>query len=247
MFKRVAMLAAVLALASPAVMADGIQFGYAGGAIGVVGTSTGIALTTTTNPIFEFVARIPNPPGPAYGGGVNMGTVNFTTGDYSGSAGLSNFFATGGSFTITGNSAFSAITGGAVANGATLFSGAFGDLTALTTLPSTLVVPAGTPAGTGAVWTSIACPPGQPAGASCSRLIAAINGTLDPALVAWLGLGNTNFASGWVAQMDFTVVGGTYTITFGDAALYVPEPGTLLLFGTGLAGIAGVLRRKIAA
>ncbi len=37
---------------------------------------------------------------------------------------------------------------------------------------------------------------------------------------------------------------GTTTISSGDTNIVVPEPGTLTLLGTGLLGLAGVLRRK---
>jgi hypothetical protein len=81
-------------------------------------------------------------------------------------------------------------------------------------------------------------------------LYGTISGTLNSNLVAWLGLGTTTGGNGWIAQIDLQFnnnPGLILSIHRGDAQLVVPEPGTLALFGTGLIGLAGLLRRKLAA
>jgi len=264
MLKRVAMALLVLALVPAAAMADGVTFGFAGGAMGVsYANPSSPSLTTSSsvggiNPTLSFVAHIPA--GASYGGlGSNFGTVSFTTAGYTSSTTYTtgagtfgiNYFGVGGNFSIVANTTFSNLTPATgashVAAGAVLFNGAFSDITTsqfLTGIPS---YPGVTPGGTGAVWFQLpTCPAHLQPSTNCSRLIASLTGTLDPGLVSFLGLSGSG-ASGWVAQVDIAGNGQIYNITFGDASLYVPEPGTLALFGTGLVGIAGIVRRKFAA
>ena len=75
--------------------------------------------------------------------------------------------------------------------------------------------------------------------------------------ITWTKLGNKNFVlagtiSGtWIngvhiegATSQLVFKGSTMDLSSGDTSLSVPEHGTLGLLGTGLVGIAGLLRRR---
>jgi hypothetical protein len=50
---------------------------------------------------------------------------------------------------------------------------------------------------------------------------------------------------GTIPSEAFTVLGGTTTQTSTTGTGTVPEPSSILLFGSGILGLAGVLRRKL--
>jgi len=72
------------------------------------------------------------------------------------------------------------------------------------------------------------------------------NGTLTrtSATMTTLTASLTDFPKFGVVRMTFTSNGGNGMIA-GSAQVTTPEPTTLLSFGTGLIGLAGVMRRKL--
>jgi PEP-CTERM motif len=197
-------LLAIFALCLPMVaLADsGVDFTNAGGTL--TGSNSGFSLTGST------LIAVNGLNGGGLITGSNLGSIAFTTGALTGgSLQMGGTFASGGTFTITGNG-----TNG-IPNG-TIFSGTFNG-------PVT--------------WTLVTLANGTH------------NYTLSGSLSGTLGTLSTN---GVTVQLTINTgkgfFNGSTTISSGDtniANVVVPEPGTLSLLGTGLLGVAGVLRKKI--
>jgi len=84
-------------------------------------------------------------------------------------------------------------------------------------------------------------------------LVTLANGTHNYTLTgsisgSWMGGGSV---SGATVQLTINTgkgfFNGSTTISSGDTNIVVPEPGTLTFLGTGLVGLAGVVRRKFKA
>lgn len=79
------------------------------------------------------------------------------------------------------------------------------------------------------------------------ELVTLANGTHNYILEGALANGNGSFAA--TTQITINTgkgfFNGSTSLSSGDTNLTVPEPGTLSLFGTGLIGLAGAIRRKL--
>lgn len=222
MVRRLVIIVLALALTPAVALADSVDFGFTGGTLNLSGgglTSGGSPSTLTT------VDKNPTPPTPDFAG--ILGSFALTTGAASGSLALttigsSTTLAGGGSILVTANGSW-----GSIASGTTIFSGAFsGPVTwTLTTI-----------VGSNYFY----------------NLTGNVTGNLDQALINLLfpGCSTCNFSSGSLFTLNISSTGafsGAANIQSGNMAVVVPEPGTLALFGSGLIGIAGLIRRKMAA
>jgi hypothetical protein len=152
---------------------------------------------------------------------VFTGTFQFTTGAFISGAGTS-----GSPYQFGGNSSSTAISfvtnaaNGTIAAGTTLFSG---------TISGASVTNNG---GTSA---------------TLNFVLVSVNSTLlSSTFLNASASGNSYSGTAGTTMFGSAVSGGSGTLGSTDVTVTnVPEPGTLLLFGSGLVGLAGVLRRKI--
>jgi hypothetical protein len=141
-------------------------------------------------------------------------------------------FGQGGSLIITSGGTFGTATGGAIPNGTAMFTGFFSG-------PTTMAFSHFSPSGT----------------VSWFLLSGPVAGNLDPLVLSHFGLGSNQGAAGFFLTFlagfsnltPFNPFGTdpNGTVESGATSVVVPEPGTLALFGTGLIGIAGFIRRRI--
>jgi len=149
----------------------------------------------------------------------NLGSVTFTTGALSsGSVQFGGTFAAGGTFTITSNGLNGAPPAG------TVFTGSFSSPVSWTLNPNSA-----TP--------GVAMPPNE------YLLSGNVTGTWSNGTT---GSGNITLTL-FAGKNPFSGSASVSSADTGFAGSAVPEPGTLGLLGTGLIGLAGVLRRKLKA
>lgn len=225
MLKRVVLIALAAALFFPlAVFADGVHFSSQLGVLTDAEVSPGQwVVTTGLNPSQLYVVGLlsGNPP-QVYSILPYLGTISLTSGIWNSAGGdyWNSVFFPGGSLVVTGNSTFTSKTGIAAGD---LFTGSF--------------------VGTQTLhWDSL----------TAATFSGAILGEMNPALLAYLSLPDPEAWAGGLSCNLFVTLdmtpGGIANITSIDMHLQpIPEPGTLALFGTGLIGLAGVLRRRLKA
>lgn len=185
---------------------------------------------TTAPKLSTLIGASSVPAGPSFTGS-NLGTVGFTTGSLTGttlSGGniVAATFAPGGDINVVaGSGAFPGITGGT-----SLFSGVFSSVQNFTWNCTNPVL--------------LTCAPTPKNGGTWTLSGAVTTNTLNSTLLALLGLPNLSSGHFTSLQIDvsFKLQGGV--VKSGTITL-VPEPGTLALFGTGLMGLAGLVRRRL--
>jgi hypothetical protein len=200
--RRIVLLALLMLALPMAAFADSsLIFHNLGGSLSV--SSSGVTLTKSKLTEIDGLGG----GGSILGSGSHptLGSLSFSTGGelsstFNSTTGVTTtIFASGGTFTVTGNGANGVPKG-------VIFQGTFsGDVT-VTSSPRTKDAP------------------------RSFMLTGAVTGTYNGVTI-----------SGQVVQLR---VGGGKVSGTTSVASAVPEPGTLGLFGTGLVGMAGLLRRK---
>jgi hypothetical protein len=231
--KQILMLLLAAALAPAAALADSVSFGYSGG---VVHTQA-LGNTRITNDPFvagllpepqaewSTLTSISSSTGVVLNGA--LGDVIFYTGPFMGqdpSDPYTTLLYPGGEIKIIASAEFEALTG--IPAGTILFQGQFSDVTR---------------------WTQLDCFDENCTGPIHFLLSGLVTGQIHPALLAYLGLDASNFASD--STFHFSVVLASWDeqkgpLETGEINLHTPEPGTLTLFGSGLLMVAGLLRRR---
>ena len=222
-----------LALALPALMipsaarADGLSFRFSeptGGHM-VFGTTSGTNFHTLGGPVPSSPALTSvgtQNTGTHFSG--TLGTVNFSTGNFLSETFFNGHptsltYAPGGVISIVSTSAM-----GPLSAGATLFTGTFSGNVVLKTTNPNLAFPDWTL--TGAIKTI----------------------SVNPTLLAMLGLSGQGAGTFSAVTMDISWKKNGGCLSGGGIDLTpTPEPGTLLLFGSGMLSIAGMLRRRLTA
>jgi hypothetical protein len=181
------------------------------------GSTSGLSSVGAPSTLIN-VARSPS--GASFTG--NLGTFSLSTGALtSGSLGAGGTFSSGGLITVVANGTWGSIPAG------TIFTGTFSG--PVTWTQTTIV-----------------------GNSYFYNLTGNVSGSLSTALASLMFPGCTtcNTAIGSLFTLNISSPGAFTTsaaIQSGNMAVVVPEPGTLALFGTGLIGVAGFIRRRLKA